>query len=114
MVLLLWQRGAFVQRLSVEGDVNKPHVHAALIKAWADGSEIECCEPGISIWGPMEPLVWLPNMHYRIKPPPPNYGEIASTGWYSQPWPEGGTVADRWNTAASAVINAYKKENGIE
>jgi len=44
----------------------KPHKHAELIKAWADGAEIEVKNED-GTWEPTKPL-WHPNNVYRIKP----------------------------------------------
>jgi hypothetical protein len=50
--------------------MKKPHKHAELIKAWADGAEIDCSYDGIN-W---EPILgtpsWLESCQYRIKPEP--------------------------------------------
>jgi hypothetical protein len=51
--------------------MNKPHVHATLIKAWADGAEIEY-KSQTGPWmgtGRSGPL-WNPYVEYRIKPVP--------------------------------------------
>lgn len=48
----------------------KPHKHAEVIKAWADGSEIEVRLEGGRDWEPCEgnrPL-WLDYNEYRVKP----------------------------------------------
>lgn len=45
----------------------KPHKHAELIKAWADGAEIEELNNGI--WFNSYPI-WNENIEYRIKPEP--------------------------------------------
>lgn len=48
---------------------NKPHVHAALIKAWADGVEIQL----YNTWKEWEDDTcpsWNPTRSYRIKPQP--------------------------------------------
>jgi hypothetical protein len=56
--------------------MNKPHKHAELIKAWADGSEIEykffCGGTQWSDWLPMNDGSWTnsPEYEYRIKPEP--------------------------------------------
>jgi hypothetical protein len=52
--------------------MNKPHKHADLIKAWADGAEIEIeaiSDRGIK-WYPCDPPHWATNSTYRIKPEP--------------------------------------------
>lgn len=44
----------------------KPHKHAELIKAWADGAEIEVKNED-GTWELTNPI-WHPNNIYRIKP----------------------------------------------
>lgn len=46
--------------------MNKPHKHAALIKAWADGAEIQFQLSGGSWVGVPDPM-WNAD-HYRVKP----------------------------------------------
>jgi hypothetical protein len=46
--------------------MNKPHKHAELIKAWADGAEIEF-QDSEGVWGVGIPK-WNPDSVYRIKP----------------------------------------------
>jgi hypothetical protein len=48
--------------------MNKPHKHAELIKAWADGAEIEF-QDSEGVWGVGIPH-WHPDAEYRIKPEP--------------------------------------------
>jgi len=45
-----------------------PHVHAELIKAWADGAEIEC--PIFGTWMGVKNPMWFPHETYRVKPAP--------------------------------------------
>jgi hypothetical protein len=52
---------------------NKPHVHAALIKAWADGATIQCkwsdSKSGApDKWEDLGTPQWLRDCEYRIKP----------------------------------------------
>lgn len=52
--------------------MNKPHVHADLIKAWADGAEIQYRNRR-GEWEDVGPVVsWLNNSDYRIKPTLPS------------------------------------------
>ena len=44
----------------------KPHKHAELIKAWADGAEIECRD--CRVWYHAKDPKWQEDMEYRIKP----------------------------------------------
>lgn len=48
-----------------------PHVHADIIKAWADGEQIEHFNQFTNQWGPIgsEPC-WFPSIQFRIKPEP--------------------------------------------
>lgn len=46
----------------------KPHKHAELIKAWADGAEIQVrCKKA---WADCPLPQWFPDVEYRIKPEP--------------------------------------------
>lgn len=55
-----------------ETAAKQPHKHAALIKAWADGAEIEVKVYAVDKW--VDPGIggpsWHPNSEYRIKPEP--------------------------------------------
>ena len=46
-----------------------PHKHAELIKAWADGAEIEAYA-GSSSWVTIRSPGWYSDTKYRIKPEP--------------------------------------------
>lgn len=49
--------------------VNKPHKHAEVIKAWADGAEIEYRDPsGGDPWELIPDPHWIPEFEYRVKP----------------------------------------------
>lgn len=43
----------------------KPHKHAELIKAWADGAQIQVYT---NTWNDDLHPLWRPNLEYRIKP----------------------------------------------
>lgn len=47
-----------------------PHKHAELIKAWADGAEIEWNSPRDKEWLPKNHSEWFIHFDYRIKPEP--------------------------------------------
>ena len=50
----------------------KPHKHATVIKAWADGAKIEYRNNNMKDWDDMpecSPL-WFETVEYRIKPDP--------------------------------------------
>ena len=48
--------------------MKQPHKHAALIKAWADGAEIELYNFGR--WQDVKTPSWCLDLEYRIKPEP--------------------------------------------
>jgi hypothetical protein len=51
----------------------KPHVHAELIHAWADGAEIECQNIATGTWSTVDIPAWGKGAIYRIKDP---YAEL--------------------------------------
>lgn len=50
--------------------MKKPHIHADVIKAWADGAEIEYLDFNSGIWMPASNPWWVEDRVYRIKPEP--------------------------------------------
>lgn len=50
--------------------MNKPHKHAELIKAWADGAEIEYRHEICHAWNTTLNPTWKEYTQYRIKPQP--------------------------------------------
>ena len=50
--------------------MNKPHKHADLIKAWADGAEIEFFDIFLKEWIISPTPSWSEDRAYRIKPEP--------------------------------------------
>lgn len=49
--------------------MNKPREHAELIKAWADGAEIES-KHSDGVWRTAHSPMWVAGYEYRIKPEP--------------------------------------------
>jgi hypothetical protein len=47
----------------------KPHKHAALIHAWADGAEIEYFATPVDKWQPCPAPFWSDDVEYRIRDP---------------------------------------------
>lgn len=66
-----------------------PHKHAELIKAWADGAEIEAYS-GVGKWVCIERPEWYVDTIYRIKPEPkPDVVRTYSIVWdkyTNNPW----------------------------
>lgn len=52
----------------------KPHKHAELIKAWADGAEIEV-KTNMFGWATIDSPTWAGDAEYRIKPKPKHWYE---------------------------------------
>lgn len=48
--------------------MNKPHRHATLIHAWADGAEIEWYDDQDGVWEYESNPSWDEDAEYRIKP----------------------------------------------
>jgi len=49
--------------------MNKPHKHADVIKAWADGAQVESFN-NIDGWRPTSHPLFSKEAEYRIAPPP--------------------------------------------
>lgn len=49
-------------------NTKKPHIHAEVIKAWADGATIEY--RGDKHWNLVDNPLWIPTTEYRVKPEP--------------------------------------------
>lgn len=47
---------------------NKPHVHAEVIKQWADGKQIQVVTHVGGCWQDADAPRWCPNHCYRVKP----------------------------------------------
>lgn len=50
--------------------MKKPHKHAEMIKAWADGAEVEWKYHANAEWQLCETPCWREQVEYRIKPEP--------------------------------------------
>ena len=48
--------------------MNKPHKHAELIKAWADGAQIECHYKSLNKWYVVNDPAWSGDFEFRVKP----------------------------------------------
>lgn len=98
-----------------EQQKNKPHVHAELIKAWADGAIIERYNHCKKCWYVCYPL-WEPDEAFRIQPPKKSPGQIASEAYYAACrseilWSTLSTGYQQyWEVAAQAVIDSLKQK----
>jgi hypothetical protein len=98
------------------GDMNKPHKHAELIKAWADGAEIEYYSVADDEWKPTPTTTpsWSENSVYRIKPEPtPDVVKyLGVDGWYhsqvSQAWYN--TIGNSYQTWIKVTFDGATRE----
>lgn len=60
--------------------MNKPHKHAKLIKAWADGAVIETFDSTALTWYTTGTPLWNTGAEFRIKPEPKWYDNIPEQG----------------------------------
>lgn len=68
----------------------KPHKHAELIKAWADGAEIEFFHENRDTWVEITRPSWSEALKYRIKPDDPKPEYIPFT------WEDRGLIKGKW------------------
>lgn len=95
--------------------MNKPHKHAEVIKAWADGSIIQWKHGPNDKWhtasGPFAKLDWLIDSEYRVKPELKDPGIVCRDAFYRWIYPNHTPNSQQsleWTAAAKAVIEAYK------
>ena len=88
--------------------MKKPHKHAELIKAWADGAEIEVWNTNVGKWllcG--KALAWEESREFRIKPEPkPDY--ISTRRVFLKRCDSFGHYAEMENNALSGNPNNVK------
>lgn len=63
----------------------KPHVHAELIKAWADGATIQARNE-IFEWVDIPNPTWQPYLEYQIKPEPDQISYLLLTYPHKHTW----------------------------
>lgn len=87
--------------------MKKPHKHAELIKAWADGAVIEAYKPDTETWYLENPLEWNSFRAYRIKhEPKPDY--ISTRRVFLKRCDSFGHYAEMENNALSGNPNNVK------
>lgn len=87
----------------------QPHKHAAVIKAWADGAEIELKVGPGSNWQPTNKPAWVDCYEYRVKPTPVPLWQIARTTWLT---PAAGAEV-LWKRVAEAVVKAHEERGRV-
>lgn len=93
--------------------MNKPHKHAEIIKAWADGAKIEFRSGADKSWYLLDSTdpYWIPGFEYRIKPPRKTPGQVFFEAIRPKAQCDWKDVFDKnyFDTGAQAVIEAYKR-----
>lgn len=91
----------------------KPHKHCEVIKAWAEGKEIQCATDEGQWFDTVDP-VWDDNLQYRIKPPAPKWPETKMSGdSLSKIYASfSGSVDDGFVAVANAAL-AHACETGL-
>jgi hypothetical protein len=78
-----WYEGRFElyenKKETMNNSTKKPHIHAEIIKAWADGAEIEFLLISTSEWTTTTNPSWSEDYKYRVKPDL-TYPETTLTG----------------------------------
>ena len=85
--------------------MNKPHKHAEVIKAWADGAVIQNRRGALDSWLEVSDPRWLPYHEYRVKPK----DKIKKYRYVYEKDGELLVSADRY-PAGSLTIGAYARQ----
>jgi hypothetical protein len=84
----------------------KPHKHAELIKAWADGAEIEARQGDSTTWVTVESPTWSVHGTYRIKPTPkPDVVVVGKLVW------DGLSISNAANRTKFRVAEHWETDN---
>ena len=86
--------------------MNQSRIHTKLIKAWADGAEIQVNH--YSKWIDIQNPSWYTTAEYRIKPPKKTPGQIFFEK-YSGNFCWDRVSQKEYEIGAKAVIEAYKQ-----
>lgn len=92
--------------------MNKPHIYADIIKAWADGAEIQMAvehpdQVDTGIWFDCPKPNWKEYYKYRIKPQTKTPGQLLAEAYYDNL--KLGKI--NWNNAARKFLIALKAES---
>lgn len=93
--------------------MNKPHKHAEIIKAWAEGKPIQWLANSgwININPTCDTINWGPEYSFRINPELKDPGIVCRDAFYKAINPDSipnSRDSLEWTAAAKAVIEAYK------
>ena len=88
-----------------------PHKHAELIKAWADGAEIEEYQPHLDKWATDSNPTWFTGQIYRIKPEPKPDMKILYEAYKGNVAREG-DLSKRFSVGKNNLILTFDGETG--
>lgn len=94
-----------------------PHKHAALIKQWADGAEIEYYHERTKTWITLKETspYWDVNVQYRVKPQKKTPGQIMFEIWNPNcSWEttyDGTYFKSKCEAKAEEFLKQWKEEN---
>lgn len=103
--------------------MNKPHIHAELIKKWADGAEIQHRYPALNTpWEDCPNPIWVDGYEYRVKPEVTtslSYLDLRRAYYDQSPYPQFAEPPEgtsRWveqslRAVADAAIKQYIKDS---
>lgn len=83
------------------------HKHADVIKAWADGAQVQWKKG--PVWEDTPQPAWSNDWEYRVKPTPIPLWQVARDAWQCDDFMRMITEK-RWQSVADAVIKAYKEQ----
>ncbi len=94
-------------------EAKTPHVHAELIKAWADGAEIEqhFSAEDSYVWYPVRTPTWGANATYRIKPTPKPLWEVAKDAFYNS---KGDSFDEWWINCTLAILAELNRQGKLK
>lgn len=91
--------------------MNKPHVHAELIKKWADGAVIEASPLNTDEWILAPRPQWLDDWKYRVRPervfPKSSMGDTAWARYQAVCKQAPGSVIPTMTAFADEVVKQY-------
>ncbi len=93
----------------------KPHPHAEVIKAWADGYEIQFWGVSAQRWHDTTYPEFSPHIKYRIKPEPTTWYQVVCKDHFGMFIPDGlfssRTDAEFRGYTVVEIIPTYTEEN---
>lgn len=91
----------------------KPRAHAEVIKAWADGAQIEYRSPGAVKWIDAPDPAFIEDYEYRVKPDDPYQEGIAAAraevSFWTNPYSDIGAARESFHRWFAGWCNEKQK-----